>query len=619
MRFSEFIKEIWGEDVEGFLEIRSISKGGRVAQEFVAVSNLAKADELVKSMMHRNLYFGVCPRTRKEGTLDAIKRVHTLWVDIDYKDIPKEEIAKKAEQFPLSPSFVVLSGGGVHLYFPLEEPFEIDTEVDRLYIRELLRAIAKFWGGDLAATDLARILRVPGSLNYKYEPPRPVKLFVKNREARFNLPDFEFLGVEREKIKENYEKEKNAHAVWSETKKYPPDVADVLTEKCAFIKHCVEDAKFLPEPHWWAMITNLVVIENAEELIHKFSSPYPGYTPRETNFKIKHAQENLSRGIGPHTCEYISTLFDCPSDCQLRSLGATPVSAASAFLRGKAGSFWGEEERKAEIIFLSSVLKGKRKPDKSIVKDFVKVIETLEKDGKEKADEAFFELLRGDEERELARAYHDFVETEEAVEKLRNARLRYLLWRKLQGLVDEVKRNKDVAKLLDRAAEEVLEIEEEMDFWRGEVSVKAMKPKLGKLVVLTSNGQEKIRQILTQESCTAIVLFSRVFPRRWMLKFLPDGGEDSLPKVYAFSAKRNGGEGRFWTLLRSLRGEHVFVLMFFSMQEQKTEILSAVARALELATVTGAFIVDADGENKEVKSFLKTLAAVGSGSETQLS
>src|SRR5262245_18648438 len=63
-------------------------------------------------------------------------------------------------------------------------------------------------------------------------------------------------------------------------------------------KHCRDDAPTLPEPEWWAMVSNLARLEGGNEAVHTLSAPYPRYSARETEQKIQHVLE----APGPHTC-----------------------------------------------------------------------------------------------------------------------------------------------------------------------------------------------------------------------------------------------------------------------------------------------------------------------------
>lgn len=71
---------------------------------------------------------------------------------------------------------IVLSGGGVHVYWAL------DCFVNRKTWQNIamkLKALAKalgFFVDPSRTSDIASVLRVPGTFNYKYSPPRPVTL-----------------------------------------------------------------------------------------------------------------------------------------------------------------------------------------------------------------------------------------------------------------------------------------------------------------------------------------------------------------------------------------------------------------------------------------------------------
>lgn len=115
-----------------------------------------------------------------------------IWAEID-KD-PAASLQKLKERGIPSPSVVVGSGHGYHLWWVLREPWELPDEAEQkkaqLFVRgfqKTLRAIV----GQLDSThDLARVLRIPGTLNYKENPPLPVTL-IENSETDYNLSDFE--------------------------------------------------------------------------------------------------------------------------------------------------------------------------------------------------------------------------------------------------------------------------------------------------------------------------------------------------------------------------------------------------------------------------------------------
>ncbi len=188
-----------------------------------------------------NLFFGVCPRLGTNGKFDQawqIRMVRTLWSDID--GCQYEEALQRCKDAGIpTPSIVVNSGNGCHLYWLLVEPFLIDDAgtpqavhaefiedqktgkkkrrpyildeskekiyLDKpqnvpplspkaLHVQDVLSGLAAKIGGD-HTQDLSRLLRVPGTLNRKDQrngrEPRPCELVYLNPEARYSFSDFE--------------------------------------------------------------------------------------------------------------------------------------------------------------------------------------------------------------------------------------------------------------------------------------------------------------------------------------------------------------------------------------------------------------------------------------------
>jgi RepB DNA-primase from phage plasmid len=76
----------------------------------------------------------------------------------------------------------VESGGGVHAYWLFRQGEPV-TEGTRPRIELALRRLANHVGGDASCAEVSRILRVPGSTNYKREQSTIVRV-VRKRPAR---------------------------------------------------------------------------------------------------------------------------------------------------------------------------------------------------------------------------------------------------------------------------------------------------------------------------------------------------------------------------------------------------------------------------------------------------
>lgn len=150
-------------------------------------SSVEEAQRLVSEAEHNqwHIYYGVAPRSRKEGTKDAVKRITTLWADLDAKDFigGKAGAHTAAMSLVLPPSFVIDSGHGYHAYWLLDTPWPPKQ------VEPVLRVLADaVHGGHV--TDSSRVMRVPGTLNIKDPDAHVDVTVVRAREdLRYSLED----------------------------------------------------------------------------------------------------------------------------------------------------------------------------------------------------------------------------------------------------------------------------------------------------------------------------------------------------------------------------------------------------------------------------------------------
>jgi hypothetical protein len=133
---------------------------------------------------------------KKKRTADSALKMRSLFLDIDcgvgknYEN--KGQAATALDLFlgdtdlnTLGTPFIISSGGGLHVYFPFEE--EVDVAVWKP-VAENLKRLAKKHGFNIDASvtgDVARILRVPDTHNYKEAKPRKVSIKVKGTIFNF--------------------------------------------------------------------------------------------------------------------------------------------------------------------------------------------------------------------------------------------------------------------------------------------------------------------------------------------------------------------------------------------------------------------------------------------------
>jgi hypothetical protein len=113
-----------------------------------------------------------------------------FWVDIDCGEVKAaagkgyttEEVARAAVQMFCKttglppPTFIVLSGSGLHVYWVADSFIPREKwQAVAAKLKDLTHALG-FLADDSRTADIASVLRMPGTLNYKYYPPRPVTL-----------------------------------------------------------------------------------------------------------------------------------------------------------------------------------------------------------------------------------------------------------------------------------------------------------------------------------------------------------------------------------------------------------------------------------------------------------
>ncbi len=118
------------------------------------------------------VYFGVCTRATgvKSGNLETVAECPALWVDIDCakQELSGQVVLDTLAGLPVPPSIIVNSGGGLHAYWILEEAVAVAPgSAMRQAATDALRALAHVLAGDTQCAELARIMRLPGTLNTK--------------------------------------------------------------------------------------------------------------------------------------------------------------------------------------------------------------------------------------------------------------------------------------------------------------------------------------------------------------------------------------------------------------------------------------------------------------------
>ena len=131
-----------------------------------------------------------------------------VWLDLDVANDSHEKVGlpttmydvnKILEALPLAPTWIVKTGGGLHVYWLFQEPWILESDTER---RRAAAIVQEWQGLAIAASkdlgfvcdsthDLARVLRPAGTVNTKYGSPVFIQGSEKDNRPRYDPDDFE--------------------------------------------------------------------------------------------------------------------------------------------------------------------------------------------------------------------------------------------------------------------------------------------------------------------------------------------------------------------------------------------------------------------------------------------
>ena len=280
-----------------------------------------KAQGLIDSYLkqERDVYFAVAKfKDPSEGrTQTNVQMLKALWLDIDCGEkkaevnattgrpdgyIDQETGAKSLKEFcetvGLPAPTIVNSGRGLHVYWVF------DREVTReewkpvaLRLRQLCEK--QEFHVDPVVFEEARILRVPGTLNYKDDPPKPVTVLRVASEVSFDeLKDI--LGVKETIILDSRPERRNSFLTRSLQENVQSNFAKIMKRSaegngCQQLLDCYVNRDTLAEPRWFDALSIAASCYDSDTAIHKISEGHPDYDRIKVEEKVKHIG-------GPHSC-----------------------------------------------------------------------------------------------------------------------------------------------------------------------------------------------------------------------------------------------------------------------------------------------------------------------------
>lgn len=306
MNTKEFLQSVLGD--AGYYCAVGLKSERRVQKFFGSIDELIDTTHNLNEE-NFNAYFGLATFVNGESRKNEnVNQLKSFFLDLDCgpnksygtQQEALSDLRKFCKTLHLPKPTLVNSGNGIHVYWSLVSPVSRDVW---LPIAERLKVLCRENNlkADPAVTaDSARILRVPGTHNYKNEQPKPVEIIGSVGES---LP----LEVFKELLGEEY---------IPEPKKYSPKTVDsvmaalsgsyvskfrtimlksVSGEGCAQLAHSVANQESVDEVLWRATLSIATFCEDKSRAIHKVSEKHPTYNPSDTEYKASQIK-------GPYTC-----------------------------------------------------------------------------------------------------------------------------------------------------------------------------------------------------------------------------------------------------------------------------------------------------------------------------
>lgn len=347
MQIREFLERIWPD--RGLYCIVGIHDGGRLQHIYSDSIEQAAVDAQGLLDDYVDVYFAVSTYKNK---IDGRKQHNAseqkaLWLDIDcgvhHKNKKLKDYATKEDAIAAVGEFctkvglpnpmIVHSGYGIHTYWVFEEP--VPTEVWKP-IAEGLKYLTLKHGlkADPACTaDAARVLRVPGTYNYKNrEMPSPVTVIMKGTVTPFTdlaaLIPAQLVPAPTPAAQKRPLDPVTASILNSYSANFRKIVKRCVEgDGCPQITHIIKNQATISEPLWRSGLSIAGFCDDRDEAIHKMSRLHPEYSHAATEHKV-------SLIPAPHKCvEFEKHNPGGCDSCTHKGKINTPISLGKVVLK----------------------------------------------------------------------------------------------------------------------------------------------------------------------------------------------------------------------------------------------------------------------------------------------
>lgn len=328
---------------QGWYCVVALKKTGMPKQVFV--QTLEEVETVAQDLLskHYDVYFA-CSKyeTNSTRTTDNVKTIKAFWLDIDCG--PGKPYETQAEGLTAFKDFcaeiglpkpsLVNSGRGLHAYWGINK--ELTRQEWKPIADQLKRAChLKGLEADPARTaDAASILRIPGTKNFKGDPPLDVTLVCvspevdlevfKNAIGVVDMPEAPDYGPSNlnELTKSLMGNKQNRFSVlWAKIEN---------GTGCAQIEKAAKEQATVEEPLWRAALSIATYCVDRDSAIHEVSKEHEKYSPQET-------EDKANKIKGPYTCDAIEKINPGGCDnCTHKGKLSSPIVLGQEILEAES-------------------------------------------------------------------------------------------------------------------------------------------------------------------------------------------------------------------------------------------------------------------------------------------
>ncbi len=343
----DFVSRVVPDD--GFYILATINSNGTFRQSKLSTLDLISSNVQAMVNKRQDVYFAVSSFSdlSKGRVRGNIKSKKALYLDLDVGDdkpfATQSDAARalyvflEATQMP-KPSIITSSGYGIHVYWTFPTPIGADQwHVLAMGLGAL--CAANGFEVDTACTeDSSRVLRVPGTMNYKH--PNTPRACAVISEA----DDVDFALLEQALAMEPLSSSKpqltllqgglpgGDNADLSQGAGYTPPAPEDVFANCPTLQHALDTGGATSSESLWQLHLHVLAhLPEGRAYAHKVSCGYPGYSEKETDakFNAKLACIDAGSTTGPASCASFSTTAGNKCDtCPLFGEVKNPLLAA---------------------------------------------------------------------------------------------------------------------------------------------------------------------------------------------------------------------------------------------------------------------------------------------------